>query len=194
MPIRQMKESLEPHILIKTHMQNSTNSAQKEPKTYQNGKGPPFHETQSGKTQNHCLPQTKNRVRRRGRGGRKSDRGDVFMRPSSRPCTVADKPVLENLVKAIVPATLNGCFENGGNMCKIEMSFPTSSKSLSFTPRPGYGQLGTKCIVKSNHFFTVLPDKDLNQYDVSLYFHLFFYFLFLSICKRTFLNICWDKK
>ena len=59
--------------------------------------------------------------------------------------------------------------ENGSTMCgEKEMSYPTSSKSLSFAPRPGYGQVGTKCIVKANHFFAELPDKDLNQYDVRL--------------------------
>ncbi|EYU41430.1 hypothetical protein MIMGU_mgv1a0024802mg, partial [Erythranthe guttata] len=47
-------------------------------------------------------------------------------------------------------------------------SFPCSSKSLTFPSRPGFGQLGTKCIVKANHFFAQLPDKDLNPYDVTI--------------------------
>lgn len=41
-----------------------------------------------------------------------------------------------------------------------------SSKGVAFPRRPGYGQAGTKCIVKANHFLARLPDKDLNQYDV----------------------------
>jgi hypothetical protein len=28
--------------------------------------------------------------------------------------------------------------------------------------------MGQRCIVKANHFFAELPDKDLHQYDVSL--------------------------
>ena len=89
------------------------------------------------------------------------------MRPSSRHCTVVHKPVSANRAGALVASTANGTVENGGNLCEPEMRFPTSSKSLSFAPRPGFGQVGAKCIVKANHFFAELPDKDLNQYDVS---------------------------
>ena len=44
---------------------------------------------------------------------------------------------------------------------------PASSKSLRFPLRPGKGTYGDRCIVKANHFFAELPDKDLHQYDVS---------------------------
>ncbi|RVW61731.1 Protein argonaute 1A [Vitis vinifera] len=43
-----------------------------------------------------------------------------------------------------------------------------SSKSMRFPLRPGKGVTGKKCIVKANHFFAELPDKDLHQYDVSI--------------------------
>ncbi|KAF9589390.1 hypothetical protein IFM89_023422 [Coptis chinensis] len=43
-----------------------------------------------------------------------------------------------------------------------------SSKGLMFHRRPGYGQAGTKCIVKANHFLAELPDKDLNHYHVTI--------------------------
>lgn len=43
---------------------------------------------------------------------------------------------------------------------------PTSSKSIRFPLRPGKGSIGTRCLVKANHFFAELPDKDLHQYDV----------------------------
>ncbi|MBA0588638.1 hypothetical protein Gorai_001733, partial [Gossypium raimondii] len=153
MPIRQMKESSEQHLVIKSHLQNTMNTVQRPPKTAQNGKGPPqAHEPHNNTKQPHnqaTSPPSKNRGRRRGRGGKKSDQLDVCMRPSSRPCTVAHKPVNQA-------------------SCGMEMAFPTSSKSLNFAPRPGYGQVGTKCIVKANHFFAQLPDKDLNQYDVTI--------------------------
>ncbi|XP_058098156.1 protein argonaute 1A-like isoform X2 [Magnolia sinica] len=43
-----------------------------------------------------------------------------------------------------------------------------SSKSMRFPLRPGKGTIGHKCVVKANHFFVQLPDKDLHQYDVSI--------------------------
>ncbi|XP_039124258.1 protein argonaute 1B-like isoform X2 [Dioscorea cayenensis subsp. rotundata] len=43
-----------------------------------------------------------------------------------------------------------------------------SSRSMRFPLRPGKGSNGTKCVVKANHFFAELPDKDLHQYDVSI--------------------------
>ncbi|KAJ8637677.1 hypothetical protein MRB53_011944 [Persea americana] len=51
----------------------------------------------------------------------------------------------------------------------LHMGPPVSSKCLRFHQRPGFGQAGTKCIVKANHFLAQLPDKDLNQYDVSIF-------------------------
>ncbi|XP_010940262.1 protein argonaute 1A [Elaeis guineensis] len=44
----------------------------------------------------------------------------------------------------------------------------SSSKSLRFPLRPGKGSFGDRCVVKANHFFAELPDKDLHQYDVSI--------------------------
>lgn len=48
-----------------------------------------------------------------------------------------------------------------------QAALPASSKSLRFPLRPGKGNYGDRCIVKANHFFAELPDKDLHQYDVS---------------------------
>ncbi|KAK1259791.1 Protein argonaute PNH1 [Acorus gramineus] len=50
----------------------------------------------------------------------------------------------------------------------IQLGPPVSSKGVTFPRRPGFGQLGTKCIVKANHFLAELPDKDLIQYDVTI--------------------------
>ncbi|KAG4995684.1 hypothetical protein JHK82_026508 [Glycine max] len=148
MPVRQMREGSEQHIVIKPHLQNPMNGAKKVPRAVQNGKGsPPPPLSQQELPHNQTSPHARNKGRRRSRGGgRKCDQGDVLMRP-------------------IVTSGV----EYGSTMCgEKEMSYPTSSKSLSFAPRPGYGQVGTKCIVKANHFFAELPDKDLNQYDVSI--------------------------
>lgn len=51
---------------------------------------------------------------------------------------------------------------------------PASSKSMRFPLRPGMGNCGKRCVVKANHFFAELPDKDLHQYDVSTTFSLKF--------------------
>lgn len=157
MPMGKMKESSEKHFVIKSQLQNIMNT-----KNAQNGKGPPSQEPQ-----NQSSPPSRTRGRRRGRGGRKSDQADAFMRPSSRPCTGTDSPVIAEATQATVSAMSNGLVGNGGSLCEAEVFFPSSTKSLSFAPRPGYGQLGTRCIVKANHFFAELPDKDLIQYDVS---------------------------
>ncbi|CAM0947478.1 unnamed protein product [Alopecurus aequalis] len=45
---------------------------------------------------------------------------------------------------------------------------PSSSKAIRFPLRPGKGSIGTRCLVKANHFIAQLPDKDLHQYDVSI--------------------------
>ncbi|KAK9149760.1 hypothetical protein Scep_008517 [Stephania cephalantha] len=45
---------------------------------------------------------------------------------------------------------------------------PVSSKGIVFCRRPGYGQVGARCLVKANHFLAELPEKDLNHYDVTI--------------------------
>lgn len=42
-----------------------------------------------------------------------------------------------------------------------------SGKSLVFSARPGYGQLGKKCVVKANHFLADISVSDLSHYNVS---------------------------
>ncbi|CAA0806620.1 Protein argonaute 10 [Striga hermonthica] len=128
------------------------------PKIYQNS------EPQNSKFANQSSPPpARNRGRRRGRNnnnGRKSEQGEAFMRPSTRPCTT----------EAIV-MPVGRDLSNGDSLCNNKSDikgFPSSSKSLTFADRPKFGQLGTKCIVKANHFFAELPDKDLNHYDVSI--------------------------
>ncbi|GJM97373.1 hypothetical protein PR202_ga14295 [Eleusine coracana subsp. coracana] len=51
---------------------------------------------------------------------------------------------------------------------EIVQAFPMSSSSFKFPHRPGSGSIGTRCLVKANHFFAELPDKDLHQYDVCI--------------------------
>ena len=53
---------------------------------------------------------------------------------------------------------------------KLDLSVGShdSSKGLVFHRRPGYGQLGRKCVVKANHFLAQVPDTDLSQYSVTI--------------------------
>lgn len=51
----------------------------------------------------------------------------------------------------------------------LTMASHDSSKGLVFHRRPGFGQLGRKCMVKANHFLAQVPDTDLSQYSVSSY-------------------------
>ncbi|XP_038990444.1 protein argonaute MEL1-like [Phoenix dactylifera] len=45
---------------------------------------------------------------------------------------------------------------------------PASSKALRHPPRPGFGLVGRRCVVKANHFLVEVADKDLCHYDVSI--------------------------
>ncbi|XP_077252769.1 protein argonaute MEL1-like [Tasmannia lanceolata] len=46
---------------------------------------------------------------------------------------------------------------------------PVSSKAERFPQRPGFGKMGTKCMIKANHFLVQLSnDKQLYHYDVSI--------------------------
>ncbi|CAN8321108.1 unnamed protein product [Cochlearia groenlandica] len=57
--------------------------------------------------------------------------------------------------------------EEGGPSQEIQ-PIPSSGKNYKFPMRPGKGKVGQRCIVKANHFFAELPDKDLHQYDVTI--------------------------
>lgn len=59
------------------------------------------------------------------------------------------------------------------NQCKQEKLQDTqlvssACKSLVFPARPGYGQLGTKCLVKANHFLADISASDLSHYNVKI--------------------------
>ncbi|KAJ6672756.1 EUKARYOTIC TRANSLATION INITIATION FACTOR 2C [Salix viminalis] len=58
--------------------------------------------------------------------------------------------------------------EEEGSSSQAIQPLPASSKSVRFPLRPGKGSTGVRCIVKANHFFAELPDKDLHQYDVTI--------------------------
>ncbi|KAF3340603.1 protein argonaute MEL1-like protein [Carex littledalei] len=45
---------------------------------------------------------------------------------------------------------------------------PRSSKSIVMPPRPGFGGVGRRCVVRANHFLVQVTDKDLCHYDVAI--------------------------
>ncbi|KAK9268371.1 hypothetical protein L1049_000120 [Liquidambar formosana] len=58
----------------------------------------------------------------------------------------------------------------GSKVEKLQVAneLDVSSKSLVFHRRPGYGQMGKKCMVKANHFLADITGSDLSQYSVSI--------------------------
>ncbi|XP_058004168.1 protein argonaute 5 isoform X2 [Hevea brasiliensis] len=55
----------------------------------------------------------------------------------------------------------------GDQVTKAETP-PATSKAVRFTPRPGFGTAGKKCVIKANHFLVEIADRDLCRYDVTI--------------------------
>ncbi|XP_019099422.1 PREDICTED: protein argonaute 1 isoform X4 [Camelina sativa] len=87
---------------------------------------------------------------------------------------VSSQPTLSEVSPTQVPepTVLTQQFEQlsveQGAPSQAIQPIPSSSKAYKFPMRPGKGQSGKRCIVKANHFFAELPDKDLHQYDVTI--------------------------
>ncbi|GMH04485.1 hypothetical protein Nepgr_006324 [Nepenthes gracilis] len=45
---------------------------------------------------------------------------------------------------------------------------PASGKNIVFQRRPGYGQMGSKCVVKANYFLAKVSESDLCHYSVNV--------------------------
>ncbi|KAK2655235.1 hypothetical protein Ddye_008287 [Dipteronia dyeriana] len=50
----------------------------------------------------------------------------------------------------------------------VQQQESASSKAVKFPPRPGYGTVGTRCMIRANHFLVELSDRDLHHNDVSI--------------------------
>ncbi|GAV70787.1 PAZ domain-containing protein/Piwi domain-containing protein/DUF1785 domain-containing protein/Gly-rich_Ago1 domain-containing protein [Cephalotus follicularis] len=94
--------------------------------------------------------------------------------PAPYPAVVTPQPVSPGASSSLSPepSLLSQQFQNisveeGASSQAIQPA-PPSSKSVRFPLRPGKGSTGIRCIVKANHFFAELPDKDLHQYDVTI--------------------------
>ncbi|KAK9715282.1 hypothetical protein RND81_06G154500 [Saponaria officinalis] len=51
---------------------------------------------------------------------------------------------------------------------ELHVEPPTLNKTIVFQKRPGFGQIGTKCVVKANYFIAELSRSDLCQYCVTI--------------------------
>lgn len=76
----------------------------------------------------------------------------------------ADEPSSSDLTEQLQHVSL----KSESSSIEAAQPNPVSSKALRFPLRPGRGSTGSRIVVKANHFFAELPDKDLHQYDVSL--------------------------
>ncbi|CAM6082414.1 unnamed protein product [Calypogeia fissa] len=82
---------------------------------------------------------------------------------------VQGRPPLEAFGELSISTPLDDVpVEEPGPSSPVRQTPPVSSRALRFPLRPGKGHTGTKCMVKANHFFAELPDKDLHQYDVAI--------------------------
>ncbi|KAH9619822.1 hypothetical protein KSS87_003277 [Heliosperma pusillum] len=55
-----------------------------------------------------------------------------------------------------------------GNKLELHVEPPSLNKTIVFQKRPGFGQIGTKCVVKANYFLAELSRSDLCQYCVTI--------------------------
>ncbi|GAB2268808.1 argonaute 1B [Dionaea muscipula] len=77
-------------------------------------------------------------------------------------------PTSEQAESSLVTQQFQQLTFQEGQSSQALQPMPASSKAVKFPLRPGKGSNGIRCIVKANHFFAELPDKDLHQYDVSI--------------------------
>lgn len=84
-------------------------------------------------------------------------------RASSSQATVMSSAAVEELRREVEQK-----LTTGDKVTKAE-TLPASSKAVRFTPRPGFGTAGKKCVVKANHFLVEIADRDLCHYDVKFH-------------------------
>ncbi|CAI8586788.1 unnamed protein product [Vicia faba] len=88
------------------------------------------------------------------------------------PAAVSPPPAPSEASSSLHPPEVSEVEQDLGQMTihseETPTPLPASKSSVRFPLRPGKGKLGKKCVVKANHFFAELPDKDLHQYDVTI--------------------------
>lgn len=84
--------------------------------------------------------------------------------PPARSQPVQQPPPAEQLPVAAIPVHQAG----PSTSVQPPKPLPASSKNIGVPPRPGYGSLGQKCLVKANHFLVEVADRDVHHYDVTI--------------------------
>ncbi|KAI3868267.1 hypothetical protein MKX03_000178, partial [Papaver bracteatum] len=153
MPQVQMKEPKEKHVVSRKPLQNSLNNHQQQQQQRQPSSS--SSDSSPSSSSKNCLQENKKKSTTSvGRRRRKKCRGKMNS------TTIDHHDVLlhhHHQVETMKQQT---------DLSMISSSIPVSSKGLMFQRRPGFGQLGTKCIVKANHFLIELSDNtDLIHYD-----------------------------
>jgi eukaryotic translation initiation factor 2C len=90
----------------------------------------------------------------------------VMPAPPARGGSGPSRNVVEQFGSLALTPVLSPAMDQGPPSPQAAGPLPVSSKAIKFPLRPGRGRTGQRCIVKANHFFADLPDKDLHQYDV----------------------------
>ncbi|KAM7267366.1 hypothetical protein ACFE04_009532 [Oxalis oulophora] len=112
--------------------------------------------------------------RGRGRGGAVAPMQQASVRPpppsAVAPIIPSQAAVATSSSSAAAVASLSYNLQN-----KLTVGAPTqplppaSSKAIRTPARPGYGNVGRKCLIKANHFLVnVANDRNLNHYDVKI--------------------------
>ncbi|KAK9153831.1 hypothetical protein Sjap_001311 [Stephania japonica] len=104
---------------------------------------------------------------RGGRGGGGGGRGRGRGRGGGRGGGVVEAGSSSSSAPAAEVAALSGEMERR-LVVEAKVAPPVSTKGVQFPRRPGPGTVGTRCLVKANHFRVELLDKDLHHYDVAV--------------------------
>lgn len=95
-----------------------------------------------------------------------------FMEGSSQASSSFQLPETADMVQQVQQLSIQS--KGTSSLASQSVAPAASSKSMRFPLRPGKGSIGFRCIVKANHIFAELPDKDLHHYDVGIILLLIF--------------------
>lgn len=95
-----------------------------------------------------------------------------FMEGSSQASSSFQLPETADMVQQLQQLSIQS--KGTSSLASQSVAPAASSKSMRFPLRPGKGSIGFRCIVKANHIFAELPDRDLHHYDVGIILLLIF--------------------
>ncbi|KAJ4705271.1 Argonaute family protein [Melia azedarach] len=87
---------------------------------------------------------------------------------SSAPASRLSSELEHRLVLGAQPSNVARASQSQPAVQQKPMASSSKALSVKFPPRPGYGTLGTRCVIRANHFLVELTGRDLYHYDVSI--------------------------